>query len=165
MNKLDRNFYLKPTLEVAKDLLGKVFVINGKRAIITETEAYIGPIDKACHAYGYKRTKRTETMFLPGGHLYVYMIYGLHYCMNIVTEEENEPCAVLIRGIEGASGPGRVCKALNITKEHDRTDLISDEIYVEEGIPVKEEDISIGKRINIDYAKEAKDFLWRFSIE
>ena len=165
VKKLDRNFYLRPTLEVAKDLLGKVFVINGKRAIITETEAYIGPIDKACHAYGYKRTKKTESMFLTGGHLYVYMIYGLHYCMNIVTEEENEPCAVLIRGIEGASGPGRVCKALNITKEHDGADLISDEIYIEEGILVRNEEISIGKRINIDYAQESKDNMWRFSIK
>ena len=85
MNRLDRSFYLMPTLDVAKNLLGKVIVVNGKRAVITETEAYIGPIDKACHAYGYKRTKRTDTMFMSGGHLYVYMIYGMHYCMNIVT--------------------------------------------------------------------------------
>ena len=165
MNRLDRSFYLMPTLDVAKNLLGKVIVVNGKRAVITETEAYIGPIDKACHAYGYKRTKRTDTMFMSGGHLYIYMIYGMHYCMNIVTEKEGEPCAVLIRGIEEASGPGRVCKALGITKEHDRADLISENIFIEESIDVKEENISIGKRINIDYAKEAKDFLWRFSTE
>lgn len=165
MNRLDRSFYLMPTLDVAKNLLGKVIVVNGKRAVITETEAYIGPIDKACHAYGYKRTKRTDTMFMSGGHLYVYMIYGMHYCMNIVTEKEGEPCAVLIRGIEEASGPGRVCKALGITKEHDRADLISENIFIEESIDVKEENISIGKRVNIDYAEEAKDFLWRFSIK
>jgi DNA-3-methyladenine glycosylase len=163
MKRLDKNFYLRPTLDVAKDLLGKVLVINGNRAVITETEAYIGPIDKACHAYGYKRTKRTETMFKEGGHIYVYLIYGMYCCLNIVTEKEGEPCAVLIRGIEGISGPGRLCKALGITKEHNGLDLFGPDIYIEEGDKVLPEDIEIGKRMNIDYAEEAKDFLWRFS--
>ena len=165
MTKLDRDFYLRPTLEVAKDLLGKVLVFNGKRVTITETEAYIGRMDKASHSYNYKRTKRTETSYLPGGHIYVYMIYGMYHCLNIVTEEEGEPCGVMIRGIEGITGPGRVCRELGLTRAHDKMDLLSEEIYIEHGIIVNSEDVGVGKRINIDYAEEAKDFLWRFYIK
>ena len=104
--KLDREFYARDTRLVAQALLGKylVRVRDGcPLAIrITETEAYIGPIDKACHAYNYRRTARTETLFAAPGTAYIYLIYGMYHCLNFVTEAEGEPCAVLLRGhIEG----------------------------------------------------------------
>lgn len=158
---------------------------------ITETEAYIGSIDKACHAYKNKKTKRTEIMFNEGGYAYIYLIYGMYYCMNIVTGEKDNPCAVLIRGgiIENeidemsilrygkkyselskyqiknfSNGPGKLCKAMNITKELNKENLLNDVLYIcDDGKNIKY-DIKEGKRINIDYAEEAKDFLWRFYI-
>jgi len=196
-DKLEREFYLENTLSVAKNLLGKyiVRVIDEKRLVmkITETEAYIGAIDKACHAYGGKRTQRTESLFLEGGNAYVYFIYGMYYCFNVVTEPRNVPCAVLIRGADFveqsdlnslsllrydkaynelscyqiknfANGPGKLCKALGITKALDKESLLGDCFYICWGEDVPENLIKTGKRINIDYAEEAKDFLWRFYI-
>ena len=101
MDKLTRDFYDRDTIVVARELLGKhlVRVVDGVPTAlrITETEAYIGRMDKACHAYGYKRTKRTETLFAPPGTAYIYLIYGMYHCLNFVTEGENEPAAVLLR--------------------------------------------------------------------
>lgn len=195
MEKLEKDFYLNDTLNTAKQLIGKYIVrkIDNADLImkITETEAYIGSIDKACHAYKNKRTERTEVMFAEGGKTYVYMIYGMYYCLNVVTEKKDVPCAVLIRGgiphkgfdkmslfrynkkynelnnyqIKNFSnGPGKLCKALNITKEQNFLDLTENEIYICEKKEDKKPKIKIGKRINIDYAEEAKDFLWRFYI-
>ncbi len=103
MGPLTREFYDRDTVEAARDLLGKLLVRElpgGERLIcrITETEAYVGRMDKACHAYGYKRTPRTETLYAPPGTAYIYLIYGMYHCLNLVTEPEGEPCAVLLRG-------------------------------------------------------------------
>ena len=100
--KCNRSFYNRDTCQVAQDLLGRYLIRmqDGRPLVIriTETEAYIGRIDKACHAYNYRRTARTETLFAPPGTAYIYLIYGMYHCLNFVTEPEEEPCAVLIRG-------------------------------------------------------------------
>ncbi|MBX4190313.1 DNA-3-methyladenine glycosylase, partial [Candidatus Parcubacteria bacterium] len=117
MKKLDRQFFEQKTLKVARELLGKYLVRRiGNKVIaakITETEAYCGPNDKACHA-SKGRTSRTEVMFGKAGHAYVYLIYGMYHCLNIVTEKENYPAAVLIRGIGSINGPGKLCRELKI---------------------------------------------------
>ncbi|WP_129595819.1 DNA-3-methyladenine glycosylase [Anaerophilus nitritogenes] len=187
--KLDESFYRKDALNLAKDLLGKILVRKiGDRLIqckIVETESYIGPQDKGCHAYNNKRTKRTEVMFWDGGYAYIYMIYGMYYCLNIVAAKKEEPQAVLIRAVEPlnefeilkenrkikskklkdlTNGPGKLCKALHITKELNGYDMISgDELYIKDN----DEKIEIvsTKRVNIDYAEEYKDKLWRFYIK
>lgn len=196
MNKLNRNFYLQDTITVSKQLLGKnlVHIVDGviRMAKIVETEAYIGAVDKACHAYNYKHTPRTEVIFKQGGTSYVYLIYGMYHCMNVVAEKENEPCAVLIRALEPicginemsldryslpfsdlskkqvtnlANGPGKLCIAMNITKHQNNQDLLSDNFFICSGEDIPEKSIVSSKRINIDYAQEAKDFPWRFYIK
>ena len=111
--KLTNEFFHGPCLEVARDLVGKVIVCGDKRLRITETEAYCGEEDTACHAHK-GRTKRTEIMYRQAGTLYIYLCYGMHWLMNIVTGEENQPEAVLIRACAEAPGPGRLTKALGI---------------------------------------------------
>ncbi|MDR1159915.1 MAG: DNA-3-methyladenine glycosylase [Syntrophomonadaceae bacterium] len=196
MHKLPRKFYTQNTLVVAEELIGCYLVSNVNKEYIigriNETEAYIGPIDKACHAYLYKRTKRTEPLFAKGGIAYVYFIYGMYHCMNVVTEKEGVPCAVLIRGLEivqgleaaalnrykkppgdlsayqkknWANGPGKLCKALDITTDLNRTGLWAEPLFICDkinGFTKQAGRITTGKRIGIDYAEEAKDFLWRF---
>lgn len=192
MSVLSPAFYARDTLTVARDLLGKVLVRTlpdgtPLKCIITETEAYIGRMDKACHAYGGRRTARTETLFAPPGTAYVYLIYGMYHCLNLVTEAEEEPAAVLIRGgvpTENGdiiaknrfgckmeqmtayerknflNGPGKLCYGLLLTRAHNGLPLCGPELYVEEGpAPAR---IHTGKRIGIDYAQEAADFPWRF---
>ena len=115
MDILPRSFYNRDTLTVARDLLGQYLVRvlpDGQRLVcrITETEAYVGPVDKACHAYGYKRTPRTETLFAPPGTAYLYLIYGMYHCLNLVTEPEGEPCAVLIRGAQAVANGDIIAK-------------------------------------------------------
>ena len=108
MARLSREFYSGNTVETAQNLLGKVLVRQWKGRFlagrITETEAYIGRCDKACHAYHYRRTARTETLFLAPGHAYIYLIYGMYHCLNFVTEPEGEPAAVLVRSVEPVAG-------------------------------------------------------------
>lgn len=195
MDILTRDFYDRDTLTVAKDLLGCFMVreYEGERLVgrITETEAYVGRCDKACHAYGYKRTKRTETLFAQPGTAYLYLIYGMYTCLNFVTESEGEPAAVLIRGIEpveGAetmarlrfgrapeeltayqrknflNGPGKICKAMALNREMDGHDLLTPPLYV---LPRDKTlgQVHCGPRIGVDYAQEAKDFPWRFWTE
>lgn len=203
--KLTQDFYDRDTCQVARDLLGKylVRVQDGIPLVlrITETEAYIGRIDKACHAYNYRRTQRTETLFAPPGTAYLYLIYGMHHCLNFVTEPEGEPAAVLIRGgqVRGGldlitrnrfgkspselsayqkknflNGPGKLCKALALTREQNGMTLLGEELFVcdsleEIGLTTPPEDlapldIQTSKRIGIDYAEEAVDFLWRYLI-
>ncbi|MBQ2296902.1 MAG: DNA-3-methyladenine glycosylase, partial [Ruminiclostridium sp.] len=203
--KLTKEFYDRDTCQVARDLLGKylVRVQNGIPLVvrITETEAYIGRCDKACHAYNYRRTQRTETLFAPPGTAYIYLIYGMHHCLNFVTERSGEPAAVLIRGGEvrggldfisrnrfGKSpeelsayqkknflnGPGKLCKALSLTRDQNGTSLLGDELFVCDRLedvglttPVEDHlplDFQVTKRIGIDYAEEAVDFLWRYFI-
>ena len=194
MEKLAREFFNRDTLTVARDLLGcqLVRVLNGQALVcrITETEAYIGRCDKACHAYGYKRTARTETLFARPGTAYVYLIYGMYNCLNFVTEPEGEPAAVLIRGLEAVdgletmqtlrypkhtgeltayqkknflNGPGKLCKALSIDRSLNGLDLTGDTMYVVRSGTAPSR-IHSGPRIGIDYAEEAVDFPWRFWI-
>lgn len=196
MKKLGRDFYDRDTLTVARELLGKhlVRVIDGVPLAlrITETEAYIGRVDKACHAYPYKRTPRTETLFAPPGTAYIYLIYGMYHCLNLVTEPENEPAAVLIRAGEPVSkademalcvkrfhctpsemslyqkknflnGPGKLCKALELTTAENGISLLGDTLYVTDtGEHPKQ--IHVSERIGIDYAEEAAHFPWRFYL-
>lgn len=195
MKKLDRQFYNRDTAVVAKELLGKVIVheINGQKLSgkIVETEAYMGIMDKAAHSYGGRRTPRVEVMYGKPGFSYVFIIYGMYYCFNTVTREEGTPQAVLIRAVEPVegidlmainrfkrpydqitksqiknltNGPGKLCGALLIDKNQNGEDLCGNKLYIEEGENEKFNIIS-SKRIGIDYAEEAKDYLWRFYIE
>jgi DNA-3-methyladenine glycosylase len=184
--KLPRSFYAQSTLQVARKLLGKYLVRNhpdGKTVgKIVETEAYVGPHDLACHA-AKGRTARTEVMFGPPGHAYVYFIYGVYYCLNIVTEEVGHASAVLIRALEPvegielmqqrrgtqklhslASGPGKLCLAMAIDKTLNGVDMCRGNIlYVEDrGEPRPK--IVARPRIGVDYAGKWKDKPWRFLI-
>lgn len=166
--RLERNFFIRDVLEVAPQLLGKALVIRLKsseikRYIISETEAYRGVEDKACHA-SKGRTQRTEVMYHEGGRLYVYFVYGVHWMLNIVTAGENNPQAVLIRGLENFPGPGRVARTLGIDRSFYGEDLItSDRIWIEDlGVkPV----FKTGTRIGIDYAGEFwQSKPWRYYL-
>lgn len=160
--RIKRDFFNRSALKVARDILGQVLIrkIGSKtfRYIITETEAYCGVKDLACHA-SKGRTKRTETMFGPPGHAYVYLIYGMYHCLNIVTKEDGG--AVLVRGIKGISGPGKICRELKINKEMNGLDLISsNSLWLEKGKKPKK--IILAKRIGVEYAKAWKEKKYRF---
>ena len=197
MEPLPRTFYDRDTVQAARALLGQYLVRvlpDGRELIcrVTETEAYVGRMDKACHAYGYKRTPRTQTLFARPGTAYIYLIYGMYHCLNFVTEPEGEPAAVLIRGARPVqngdiiaknrfgrkmteltsyqkknflNGPGKLCGGLLLTREQNGLDLTQKDsgLYVCPG-PAPEE-IFVGKRIGIDYAQEAAEFPWRFWCE
>lgn len=196
MYKLEKDFYIRDTLTVAKELLGKYLVVyqEDKKMVvkIVETEGYIGPIDKASHTYNNRRTKRTQVMYYSGGYVYIYQIYGLYFCLNIVTEDETAGTAVLIRGgepIEGlekmavnryakayhdlsnkekknlTNGPGKLCRALGLDKKRNGESLMDDHIYICKTDSDEKAEIVSGKRVNIDYAEEAKDYDWRFYIK
>lgn len=184
MKKLEREFYIRDVNIVARDLIGKLLVHESNGGItsgfIIETEAYKGPEDKASHTYNNRRTSRTEIQFHEGGYAYVYMIYGMHYCFNITVNIASKPEAVLIRALsphEGielmkrrrkteslrnlCNGPGKLCSAMGITKEHYGIDLCGDELYLidcERPAPV----IMTSPRINIDYAEEYVNAEWRY---
>lgn len=180
--RLNRNFFNRDTVVVARELLGKYLCrrMNGKilRAKITETEAYCGQKDLACHA-SKGLTERTKVMFGPPGRAYVYLIYGIYHCFNIVTREEGCPEAVLIRGaeiekfinleIEKLKGPGILCRELKIERNFNGVDVCkSSELWVESASRRRGEKplrIKRSKRIGVDYAGEWKDNLWRFSID
>jgi DNA-3-methyladenine glycosylase len=189
--KLSRDFYTRTdVLMVARELLGQVLVVrtrNGARlsGTIVETEAYRGPEDRACHAYGGRRTTRTETMYRQGGTAYVYLVYGLHHQFNVVTNVEGVPHAVLVRAVapfEGlelmrrrrpgrpdhdlASGPGKLCRALGIDRRLDGADLLGDRVWVEAGRDrVTPAAIVVGPRVGIDYAGEWAHKPWRFQLK
>ena len=163
--RLSKKFYNRKTLTVARELLGKYLVRRmGRKTIvgmITETEAYCGIKDLACHA-SKGRTKRTEVMFGPAGHAYVYLIYGMYHCLNIVTKENGG--AVLIRGLEGIEGPGKICRDLKINKNMNGADITkSQKLWME--IVEKPKKITRAARNGIDYAGEFKNKLWRFIIK
>ena len=150
-------------MEVARDLVGKVLVHNGIRLRITETEAYCGEGDTACHA-SKGRTKRTEVMYLSAGTVYAYLCYGMHWMLNIVTGEEDQPEAVLIRACREAPGPGKLTKALGITGEQNRSSVVTSEsLWIEDdGLHCG---ILADKRVGIGYAsREDQDRLWRFKM-
>jgi len=165
--RLDASFFQRDVLEVAPELIGKILVRqfpDGKitRYIITETEAYRGIEDLACHA-SKGRTPRTEVMYHDGGKIYVYLIYGMHQMLNFVTAGEGNPQAVLIRGIEGHDGPGKLTRHLLIDKTFYGENLaISNRLWIENNEITSE--YSIGTRIGIGYAGDWKDKPWRFTL-
>lgn len=166
--RLERGFYREDVLRVAPGLLGQRLVRifpDGSKAtyVITETEAYRGGEDRACHA-SRGRTPRTEVMFGDGGHLYMYLIYGMYWMMNVVTAVEGVPQAVLLRGLREASGPGRLTRLIGVDKGYYGEDLVtSDRIWVEES--GSSHSYTAGPRVGIDYAGDPwKDMPWRFLI-
>jgi len=187
--KLDRSFYTRDDVVlVARDLLGKCmftrFADGLTGGMITETEAYAGINDRASHAYNNRRTRRTEVMFGMGGHAYVYLCYGIHSLFNIVTNIEDVPHAVLIRGIKpvmgmkimqqrvgkplgnmAGVGPGRVSALLGIHFSHTGTDLLGDRIWLEDnGILVSDRDIKASPRVGVEYAGDAAMLPYRFTL-
>lgn len=152
---LPRSFYERPTLEVARALLGMVLVHGERRGRIVEVEAY-PPGDPAAHAFR-GRTPRTEVLFGPGGHAYVYLSYGIHECLNVSCEPEGAPGCVLIRGLDSVSGPGRLTRAMGITREHYGRDLTRGDLRIERGCPPA--GIVATPRIGITKAVERR---WRF---
>lgn len=189
--KLSPEYYLnQDAVGTAKDLLGKVLFtkIDGEisAGIIVETEAYFGVNDKASHAYGGRRTTRTETMYSKGGVAYVYLCYGMHHLFNVVTSVQDEPHAVLIRAIEPligkdlmeqrrkmpatksaiSSGPGSAAKALGIDRGFNAKDLTGEEIWIEDHqIQYREEEIVACPRVGIAYAQEHALLPWRFFVK
>lgn len=162
LEALPRRFYARKTITVARDLLGKLLVhhVDGETRIgrIVEVEAYLGPGDLAAHT-ARGETPRTRAMFGPPGHAYVYLVYGLHHCMNVVTEPEGVGTAVLLRALEpianlpcSASGPGRLCKAMGINLDHYGHDLLSDTLFIADAPAVDASAIVTGPRVGVDYA-------------
>lgn len=189
--KVKKSYFLEEdVVSLAQDMLGKVLVtkFNNKltAGIITETEAYDGVNDKACHAYGGKRTARTEVMYAQGGISYVYLCYGMHHLFNIVTGSKDVPQAVLIRAIQPLKGieeilkrrnatklsanlcvgPGKITKALGITTQHNAFDLTKGKIWLEdENVQLKKSQILKGPRIGVDYAGEDAKLPYRFWVK
>lgn len=166
--RLGKEFFHRDCLTVARELVGKVLVHNtpeGRlRLRITETEGYCGEADTACHAHK-GRTRRTEVLYAEAGTVYVYLCYGIHELMNIVTGEEGRPEAVLIRACEGAPGPGRLTKALGITREFNRQSIVENEaLWVEDDGCACE--VRTAPRVGIGYASEEDQRRpWRFILE
>lgn len=174
MKRLPRSFYSRATITVAQDLLGKhvVHVAGGTERVgrIVEVEAYLGPHDRAAHSCK-GRTARTEVMFGPPGHAYVYLIYGLHHCLNVVTEPEGHGSAVLIRALEPVrglsgktSGPGLLCKALGVDRTLNAADLLGDRLHIVDPgtTPFR---ILRRPRVGVDYAGSWARRLLRFHIQ
>ena len=161
--KLPYEFYHRPCLEVARDLVGKVLACGDKKLRISETEAYCGEEDTACHAHK-GRTKRTEVMYMQAGTIYIYLCYGMHWLLNIVTGEEDHPEAVLIRACVEANGPGKLTKALGITGELNRGSICGEALYIEDdGFSCE---VVTDKRVGIAYAsQEDQDKPWRFKLQ
>ena len=161
--KLDYDFYHRPCLQVAHDLVGKVLVCGDKKLRISETEAYCGESDTACHAHKGK-TKRTEVMYMEASTIYIYLCYGVHWLLNIVTGEENQPEAVLIRACVDANGPGKLTKRLGITGELNRISICGEELYIiDDGFLCE---VTTDKRVGIGYAsQEDQNRPWRFKIQ
>lgn len=185
MSKLSRKFYSRPASIVAKDLLGKYLVKRGNNSNIigkiVETEAYVGVKDKASHTYKGKITPRCKPVYLKGGHLYIYLCYGIHWQLNIVTQTKGNPECVLIRALEPisnnnknskkinelANGPGKLCKWIGLDRSFNEEDLVSSKrIWLREGKEeIKKSRIITTKRIGIDYAEEWADKPLRFYIK
>jgi len=186
--KLSHSFYEQKTALVAKNLLGQklVRVYRGKRiaGIITETEAYLGVDDPACHSFGGRHTPRVKSLYLPGGHAYVYFVYGMHFCFNVVTGTSHHPEAVLIRSLEPAegiewmekfrgqtnrknltTGPAKLCEALKIDRKCDGKNLLKNEIFIERGLTVSTKKIAATSRVGVAYAGKAAHWPLRFYIQ
>jgi len=168
MSKLTSTFYKQDAVTVAEKLLGKMLVRQWEdgtstRYVITETEAYLGEEDKACHA-SKGRTKRTEVLYSEGGCVYVYLIYGMYWMLNVVTGTENNPQAVLIRGIDAITGSGKVGRELKMDKSYYKENLtLSTRIWMEDAADITT--FRTAPRVGIDYAgDEWKDKPWRFIL-
>ena len=197
MNKLPLSFYLQPdVVKISTLLLGKCLMTRfdgiTTGGIITETEAYAGPDDRASHAYGNRRTPRTEVMFEPGGRAYIYLCYGIHHLFNVVTHVEGIPHAVLVRAIQPVDGihtilerrklqtlkpgtclparqvcggPGTLSQGLGIHFRYSGEPLNGNRIWIEDrGLKLTDDQIIIGKRVGVDYAGEDANKLWRFRV-
>ena len=189
--RLDAKLFLRTdTLAVAREMLGKLLVVadeHGERVsgMIVEVEAYCGIEDRGAHSYGGRRTARNEVTYGPGGHAYVFFIYGMYYQLNFVLGPVEHPHVLLIRAVEPVegidvmrerraqmkdtnltSGPGKLCIALNIDRSLNGEDLVEgDKIWVEEYRAFSREEIAVGKRIGIDYAGEDAHLPWRFWVK
>ncbi len=192
--RLNTNFFSRDTVEVGKDLLGRYLIKETNRGNIIgkiiEVEAYLGPNDKACHAFNYKKTEKTKIMYMKPGTFYVYYIYGMYFCLNAITEPVGIPCAIFIRElfpIEGielmkenrtviigrnyknlVDGPSKLCMAFKITKEkYNGKDSCAEtsNLYFTQGKNIRDKKISLNRRIGIDYAEEDKDRLLRMSLK
>lgn len=170
---VNRSFFQKPTLGVAAHLIGKRLVRKYRsrliKGVITETEAYRGPNDKASHA-SRGRTKRTEVMFGEPGTIYVYLIYGMYYCLNIVTEKKGYPAAVLIRGVriknQELSGPGKLCQYFHINKTLNHKPLgRKTGLWIKDGIKIPKRQIKTAPRIGVNYAGKWAKKPWRFYVK
>lgn len=174
---------------IARELIGKLLVVpadKGKRVsgMIVETEAYLGIVDRAAHSFGGKRTERTEIMYAEGGHVYIFLVYGMHYQLNVVTGPADHPHAILIRAVEPiegielmrerrgkmadknlTSGPGKLCKAFAIDKTLNGAYLAGSKIWIEEFRTAAQNEIASGTRIGIDYAGEDAKRPWRFWLK
>lgn len=163
METLEPSFFARPTLHVARALLGQLLVFEDRVGRIVETEAYLGPHDLACHT-SKGRTARNEVMFGPPGHAYVFLVYGMHFCFNVTT---GRGAAVLIRALEPVSGlsrradgPGRLTAAMGITRKHNGLALSSPPLWLGSGAPVRR--VERGPRIGVDYAREWASKPYRF---
>lgn len=188
MKRLTHDFFMDDATTVAPKLLGKILVHETPEGItkcrIVETEAYMGILDKGSHAYSGKITPRTSALYEEGGVAYVYLIYGMYHCMNVVVNKKGLAQGVLIRAMEPVegielmkqrrkmdkiktlcNGPGKLCIAMDITKKENELSLLTSPLYLEEPETGEPFEIKTAKRINIDYAEEAKDFLWRYYIK
>ena len=191
LSPLPRSFYLRGAVEVARGLLGKLLIHalpEGLTAgVVVETEAYAGPTDAACHAFGIPAARpghRTEVMFRAGGYAYVYLIYGMYHCFNVVAGPKGFPEAVLIRALEPrfgfelmrerrgmddarklCGGPGRLCRALRIAREQNGMDLTGGTLFLAEGEPIPDTRVAATPRINVDYSGEAAGYPYRFAVK
>lgn len=197
---MDIEFFREDAIALSKNLLGKYLIrkYDNKEIVvkIVETEAYMGAEDKGAHVYGDRKTERTKPLYEDGGTIYVYLIYGMYYCLNISANVKDIPQCVLIRGVEPikgidnisinrynkeyedlttyqkkniTNGPGKLCKALKIEKELNFESVLGNELFIKDSYELDEDNKSFeiveSKRVNIDYAQEAKDYLWRFYIK
>jgi len=194
LKRLSKGFFSRDTVEVGKDLLGRYLIKKTEKGEmigkIAEVEAYLGSNDKACHAYDYKKTEKTKIMYMEPGTFYIYYIYGVYFCLNVITEPEGIPCAIFIRkmypmgGVELmkenrkvkigrnyknlVDGPSKLCMAFNITKEkYNGKDSCANnsKLYFAQGKKILDKQVILGKRIGIEYAEEDKDRLLRFTLE
>lgn len=181
--RLDRDFFARPVLTVARQLMGKILVHETPEGVtagrIVEAEAYRGPEDRAAHSYGGRRTRRTEAMFGPAGHVYVFFVYGMHWNFNVVTGKVGQPHAVLVRALEPigglelmakrrnmsadrvelCNGPGKLCRALGIDASAYGEDLTQGPLYLLDAPKIR---VARSPRIGIDYAEDWKLKPWRF---
>lgn len=191
IKKLDRSFYNRPNVvQIAKELLGKILItrFDGVQTSgrIVETEAYAGEIDRASHAYGGRRTARTEVMYNEAGTSYIYLCYGIHHLFNVVTGKKDLPHAILVRALEPLTGietmlrrtnkkkadytltrgPGNVSKAMGLFTHHKGLSLLGNEIFiVDDGFKIRKQDIVASARIGVDYAGEDAKLPYRFLVK